>query len=376
MRVLCFIATVGWTSLSLKADACSVFNPDPSPSWQASTSRRAVGDYLARLNIPLLSKNTRNGLIPVALLTAENVQSFQALFDASYGLIHQQQPNWRNDHGLIRIGSTLIDVDEPGARLWGEINQTGLSWFDIYENTARKLDKERPEPRVEVLYLLDPEELRAARFYHLVRRAAMVRVPCSFNTALNYRQLPNVAMVASEQCYTFSKSALAAAVRDYAKAQAHLLAANQGPNFLESPAVLDFVRQVEQALLNVKIEYHPDRDAPKLTHDFIVRQNLLRTWQAIGPNSMSTDTALVLANWVIAYHAAKRYSALLKTLEISSNYHLTEIEARRAHLIVIHNYSPAAVRAFANASYTSSGVHQNWDNQGQRIYDSSDFAEH
>ena len=124
-----------------------------NPQEQQTMLDASVAGNEQFADIPKMHYENGFKSVPVYLVNTDTVDKLTNLFKYSYGMIHQMQPNWNMDHGALRFQNVLIDLDEAGARLFGEIHHTGLSWFDVFESTKRLIDKERPEVRLSLIHI-------------------------------------------------------------------------------------------------------------------------------------------------------------------------------------------------------------------------------
>ncbi len=355
--------------------SCSADFTSPHPSAQnINEQRERVTQFLKENQIPGLLKQTNRGAsLPVALVNMDTIDRLSELLDQSFGIIHQMQPKWGTDHGLVRIGNTLIDADEPSKRWFGEIHNTGLSWFEIKENTRRKLDN--PETRIEIAYLLSPQEKADVLFYHKSRRAGIFVVRSSFNKVVNYDLLPNVFQSGSEHCFTFSKGSCALQNALEAERQiARMIYEQSAEAFLAKPGIRKFLELARKAIVEAPVTFDTQKDALILKPNFIADlsyEGKPLTTLVASELTVNLDERqiLILSNWIIAASASQAYADLRQTLGISEMIGTHDIEGPRVSFVLIHEPTQEGAASFKNGSYSSQGRQASWNAHNQRVID-------
>ncbi len=300
--------------------------------------------------VPMFMKSTVNGDIPVVLVSSETAPKLHDIIEGSFGTGVHLQPDWKNDHGSMRVGEWLIDVDTPGARGYGEIHDTGLSWrnFDGYTKKTQK-------NIVETTFILEPTEMQSAMYYQKIRRSALFRVPFTFG-GNQAAQKPNL-LTTGEHCFIFSKgSANSSHINEInSRLQKLGINAQQILTKVEINNTLSTLRE-KIARLNTDdkalSEYGILEMAKPLT-DLFVKEGI------------AVDKAVEVTQWLISYDATSRYGQLLANLQIRGGSGFEDMNSPRASLILIYD-APGKAKEFQNASYTAKGFFNNWTTQGQK----------
>ncbi|MDO9182554.1 MAG: hypothetical protein Q7U04_09095, partial [Bacteriovorax sp.] len=162
-----------------------------------------IGNYAKKNNIPVFYKQNHAGEeIPFILVNRDSSKKLSHLIENSFGTDVTLQPKRNNDHGLLRAGNFIIDLDLPGLRGYGEINKTGLAWKNFSSYTEkRQFDA---DVILEIAYLVTPEEKKIIDFYQRIRRAAIFRVRFVLNNFKTEEQ-PFLLNTGNEHCFIFCK---------------------------------------------------------------------------------------------------------------------------------------------------------------------------
>lgn len=309
--------------------------------------------------IPSFLKQTRSGDVPVILLNANTYQQLKPVLDNSMGTMIVQQLGYKNDHGLMRVGQNIIDVDTPGARGFGEINRTGLSWKPMESYLKRRLKNESNNYYiVEVGYILSPQELADSRFYHLVRRAAIIRVPFTYG-GLNVDRNQSNMLSAGEHCFVFCKGgAVSSHVREIER-KLKAYGIESVSEFMKRPEVAVFVREARDYMLTLK-----NFDEQSL--NWAVLQKL-RSAKIIRKKFSNFDEHRqdLLLNWIVGYDASLAYENLRVSLGMTSDYGFGDMNNTRAAFVLVYGKSTDN-KAFETATFESPGVMYSWRNDSQK----------
>jgi hypothetical protein len=308
--------------------------------------------------VPAFFKNARNGKVPVVLLNGKTYPEVKPYVENSLGTQVYLQPNWKNDHGGIRVLGHLIDVDLPGYREYGEIHGTGLAWkpLESYVNRGGR------SVIVEVSYYLTPREKAVADYYHRVRRAALYRVPFTFGNAQPDLQQANMLRNGGEHCFVFCK---ASAVNGHVREMAQKIGAfgvEDLARYMQRPEVIDFIDQARELIARVdpKKSLGPDM--------LVENANIQKSLEAIAPPGVLADRQELrnFGNLLIGYDSAQKYSELMRALNVSSDVGFTDLDNPRVTAILIYD-NDAPAEAFFEASYEARGAFSTWRNEGQSV---------
>ena len=310
-----------------------------------------------RAKVPVFLRRTAQGEIPVLLVNSSTYPKLKAFLDASVGTQIQLQPDYNNDHGSLRVGGYIIDVDTPGSRGYGEIHDTGLSWRPVKSYLPRRDGDSYVI--LEVAYGVTPDELGAADYYQRVRRAAIMRVPFTFDNADNDMDSPEMLQNAGEHCFTFCKAGdldneiygIERKLRAAGVADPRKLMANAKVKAFLNGAFKKIMEanELDSRTFNVKLANRP----AAITG--------LKTALPAG----AKGKAAAVANWLIALDATLRYKDLMRTLDVSSDLAVRDMDNRRATAILVYD-DPDKNEDFDGATYQARGKFYNWNNNGQR----------
>lgn len=295
--------------------------------------------------------------VPILFVRHDTNEEISDFFSNSVSVVHQCQPLHTFDHGLIRVGETLMDCDTPGKRYFGEINQTGIAAYDVIENLRRKLDV--VETRVEYVLFPKKEHFDAMNFYHRVRRAAILRIPNTFDQD-RVNCGPNLLREAnSEHCFIFSKSQTVMTASQHILQRIDALA----PGVITSPLAQAFIAKTKAYILRMKIDLkQPHIAGGYLNPGLILQKNtagisFLDELRPALPTHLSEDQQLELGNWLIAYEAVRGYRDYIETLPHSSSG--LEL-GNHFDAIIIHDNQASNL---SSGRYTSKGrtLYRQWE---------------
>ena len=312
--------------------------------------RKFIAQFAKKHGIPVFIKQNDHGVdVPVILVNKQSAPKLKALFENSFGTQVALQKDWNNDHGLLRNGKYLIDLDSPGARGFGEIEQTGLAWKNLETYLPKR--SAGSSPVLEVSYLLTPHEKSVIDYYQKVRRSALFRVKFSFGgfQGPNY---PNMLSNGGEHCFIFCKAEAVSAHVHEIKSRLADLGLENPDQLLNDPQVLKNLTII-QDILN---EVEPD----KLHHGVLGTDGMLDLLKDHFPQTIVTKAQkLEFLNWVVSYDASKKYSAALKTLGVTRDYGIRDAINQRASAVFIYDEG-ADINSFNNATYSNYGKFVSW----------------
>lgn len=308
--------------------------------------------------VPAFIKQTANGEIPVILVTANSRPMLKPILDNSMGTMVVQQVGYNNDHGLMRVGQNIMDVDTPGARGFGEINQTGIAWKPVESYLDRRLKNEPSGYNViEVGYMLSPQEMADVSHYQLVRRAAIIRVPFTFNQAHVDRSQPNT-LAAGEHCFIFCKSSAIGSHVQEMQSKLKGYGITNVSEFMLKQEVASLVKEARTSLAQAKT------DENGLHWAALHGLRSAREFRKLFPEIADYEQNLLI-NWVVGYDATVAYQQLRSSLGISSDGGFSDMRNTKASFVLVYGKSTDA-NAFANASFESPGVFYSWKNDNQK----------
>lgn len=336
---------------------------------QAKEARQALVQAAQKSNIPAFLKTTRNGDIPVVLLNHETAPKLKEFLDESIGTQIVLQPDWNNDHGMIRITQQIVDVDTPNARGFGEIHGTGIAWKPLGSYLARR--NGGSQKILEVAYALTPKEREIANYYHRMRRAAVVRVKFTFGGARANDALPNLLQNGGEHCFIFCKgSALDYQISEIRRNIQAAGVANVD-EYMRTPEVREFLDSARASILGAN-----PSDARQLHPEMLKRVDIEKALNAAGKDKRKLFGPLKngfksnaeenqFINWIVGLDASEQYRDLLHGLNVTSDLGVADMNNARATAVLIYD-SPGTSASFVDATYTAKGKFENWRAAGQK----------
>lgn len=323
-------------------------------SAQGDAAREKLIETLAGSKVPAFLKSARAGKIPVILVNKKTVKDLKPYFESSMGTQIALQPHWNNDHGQMRLGGTIMDVDTPGGRAYGEINETGIAWKDVDSYVPRRGAGD--SVLLEVSYVLTPDELDAANYYHRVRRAALIRVPFTFGGGEADPSLNNL-LESGEHCFVFCKGGSVSSHVDEIKAKLSEFGID-GDAVLKSEEGKAFIRYARGKLMKAD-PYKEEVFGP----DFF-RADLSR-YKGLFPARVTKKAEqIIVLNYLVGLDATIFYQGVLTALNISSDLAVRDMNNPRATAVLVYDARDVD-KAFANASYESPGKFYSWMKDGQ-----------
>lgn len=312
--------------------------------------RNFIAQFAKKNNIPVFLKQNDQGVdVPVILLNAQSGPKLKAYLENSFGTQVALQKDWNNDHGLLRAGNYIIDLDSPGARGFGEIEETGLAWKNIQSYLLKR--HAGSSPTLEVSYLLTPNEKSVIDYYQKVRRAALFRVKFTFggHDGPNY---PNLLQSGGEHCFIFCKAQAVYSHVYEIKSRLSALGVKNPDALLQNETIQKSITKL-QVMIN---ETGPNDLHSQMLND----KKILDLFSEAYPKEMtSNQKKLELLNWLISYDSSKKYGEVLSGLGITGDFGVRDAINKRASAIFVYDEG-ANPEAFKNANYSNFGKFVSW----------------
>ncbi len=312
--------------------------------------RDQVAGFAIRNNVPALETDYN---VPILLVNKETVKSLRPLLATSIGIQVALQPAWKNDHGLLRVGTSIIDMDTPGARGFGELHRTGLAWKDVQEYTARKNDG--TSKVIEVLYSLTPEELQTATVYQRVRRAAIYRVPFTFGGGAANNNHPNMIPHGGENCFSFCRGTSLSSQVSYMQSEVQKLTGQSFVELKKTQEVSQFLSEAIQKIAAVT----DVNSAAALNNSMVMNLKQTKSVTDLLAKDKSAEDQQILLNWLVALETSTKYANLLRTLEVGSGSGWEGSRNSRTTAILVHDVT-ANREKFVDPQYTLPGIFNTW----------------
>ena len=312
--------------------------------------RHFIAQFAKKNGIPVFLKQNDHGVdVPVVLLNAQSGPKLKQFLENSFGTQVALQKDWNNDHGLLRAGDYIIDLDSPGARGYGEIEQTGLAWKNV--QTYLKKRHAGSSPTLEVSYLLTPNEKSIIDYYQKVRRAALFRVKFTFG-GHHGPDYPNLLKGGGEHCFIFCKAQAVHSHVSEIKSRLSALGVKNPDQFLEDPKAQNAIERVQ--------DFINDTRADDLSSRLLNSKTILALFKDLYPESITTDSKrLEFINWIVSYDSSKKYAEVLETLGVTGDYGIDDAINKRASVIFVYDEG-ADAKAFNNATYKNFGKFVSW----------------
>lgn len=312
--------------------------------------RNFITKFAKKNKVPVFIKQNYSGVdVPVILVNKQTAPKLKDLFANSFGTQAALQKDWNNDHGLLRTGKYIIDLDSPGARGFGEVEYTGLAWKNIDSYLPRK--SPGSSPVVEVTYLLTPDEQSAIDYYQKVRRSALFRVKFTFGGAVPV-EYPNLLKTGGEHCFIFCK---ATAVRSHVqeiKSKLIAMGLADPDKTIKDPKVQEGILKIQRMINNAS----PDN----LHSNLLNHPSNFAIFNDVYPAQVTTPEAkLAFMNWMISLDSSVKYSEVLTNLGVTGDYGLQDAINKRASAIFIYDEG-ADPETFHNATYSNYGKMIDW----------------
>ena len=325
-----------------------------SANFDTLAARADILHLVRENNIPAFSKKITGGEISVILMDRTTAPKLEPFLAQSLGTQIQLQPNWKNDHGSLRVTNHLIDADTPGARSYGELHKTGIAWKPLDSYMVRR--QTGHHVILEVAYRLTPYERSVAEYYQRVRRAAVFRVKFTFGSGRSAEDYVNQLDGGGEHCFLFCKGTqVQTQVREIESKLGQAGVADSNA-ILGSPEVQKYLGQVIPKLMAA----NPDQEN-SLNASLIQQPEDLAVIAPLKPERMDIR---LFAEWLVALDASRKYSQLLISLRVTSSTGMSDMNNPRATAILIYD-SDGKDQQFRDATYTSHGIFYNWTLDGQ-----------
>lgn len=326
--------------------------------FEIPRTRSALEDFLKTAGIPAVLMPTVNGEIPVVLMNARTGPLMKDFMSESIGTLVAHQPNWKNDHGLLRLDDVIADMDVPGMRQRGELHSTGISWV----SAQGYLQRGGSYKRLEVAYALTPAEVRTARLYQRMRRAAILRVRFAFGNFTQNAQRANFLSAGGENCFAFcSASSLSSQINEvHSRFQATGLGSFD--EVIARPDVGAWLEKVNEKLLAVNPDSAQEL-SPALPAAVGAPKSILSSPAFQALDEAHKSEAL---NWLVGGNLSLAYQKLVDELGFSATGSgFTGMNNRRATAVLIYDtQTPAA--EFVKNSYESKGIFSIWTHANAR----------
>lgn len=312
--------------------------------------RNFIAQFAKKNKIPVFLKQNDHGVdVPVILLNAQTGPKLKDFLENSFGTQVALQKDWNNDHGLLRAGNYIIDLDSPGARGFGEIEETGLAWKNVQTYLPKRTAGS--SPTLEVSYLLTPNEKSVIDYYQKVRRSALFRVKFTFG-GHDGPDYPNLLKGGGEHCFIFCKAQAVYSHVSEIKSRLSALGIKDPDKLLATPKVTKAIDQV-QKLIN--------ETDPSDLHSFLLSEKTtLNLFKDIYPKTVKTDKErLDIVNWLVSYDSSKKYGDVLDGLGVTGDYGIDDAINKRASVIFVYDEG-ADPKAFDNANYSNFGKFVSW----------------
>lgn len=338
---------LGIAALLVSVNASAQVCEDLFVKIDSSRTRPEITLLARQKNVPNVILQTQNGPIPVLQFNDRTAPALRDILGKSLGTLVQLQPDWKNDHGMLRAFDQVIDVDTPGARGFGELHTTGLAW--------KKLDSWLPRRRgsqntvVEVGYLLSPMDQVTVRYYQTIRRAAIIRVPFTFGGGGAQIASPT-RLNEGENCFSFARgSSLSGHIRQMESE----LRTRTGKTFQELKAV----PEIAQFLVKARSEI-----AALSPESGKLNERLALEWPEAQSVLEKNGGDATLLNWLIGMDATTSYNELLRYLEISGESSFSDMNHRQASFVLIYD-DVASKEQFEARDFKRPGIFSTWTHQ-------------
>ncbi len=312
--------------------------------------RNFIAQLAKKKNIPVfLKQNEKGESIPIILLNKTTSPKLKGLIENSFGTQIALQKDWNNDHGLLRAGNYIIDLDTPGARGFGEIEETGLAWKNVHSY----LTHTGPDssPTLEVAYLLTPDERSTVDYYQKVRRAALFRVNFTF-ADYDAGNFPSQLKNGGEHCFLFCKATEVTTHIQEIKQKLSSFGVKDPNKFLKDPKVALALKEIRELFNNT--------DPDSLNSNILNNKKVLDLLSGLYPKGVATnDQKLAFVNWLTSYDSSVRYNSAMKTLGVTEDLGVEDAINSRVSVIFVYDEN-AEVSTFSNATYSNYGKFISW----------------
>ncbi len=318
--------------------------------------RAFMASFAKKNGIPVFIKQNASGeKIPFVLVNRESAPRLKSFIENSYGTDVALQPGYGNDHGLMRTGNFIIDVDAPGHRGYGELHKTGLAWKEFSSYTSRRTTDSGT--MLEVSYLVTPEEKQIIDFYQRIRRAAIFRVKFAFKD-FKTEDHPFLLNSGGEHCFIFCKAQ--AVTSHLYELQGKLKAMG-----LQNPDEF-LARKDIQEKMNLFRDFILGYDANQLVPELATHPKILDFFEGAYPLSINTvEKKAEFLRWLVSYEGSKNYNRVLKDLGVTQDYGVGDARNKRVSAILVYDES-ANKENFNKGIYESKGAFTSWPSGPQK----------
>ena len=318
--------------------------------------RLFVANYAKKNGIPVFIKQNQAGEeIPVILVNKTTSGKLKKFIENSYGTEVALQPGYSNDHGLLRTGNAIIDVDAPGYRGYGEIHNTGLAWKDFNSYTTRRTTQSGVI--LEVSYLVTPEEKKAIDLYQRIRRAAIFRVKFAFKD-FKTEDHPFLLATGGEHCFIFCKAQAVTSHISELSNKLYSLGVKNPDDYFAKPEVIEKLSAIKNLILSTA--------SKDLSPELINKQEIIKSFEGLYPETVKTsEQKAEFIRWALSYDGSKNYNRVLKDLGVTSDYGVGDARNKRVSAILVYDEN-ANLENFNKGIYSTKGAFTSWPTGAQK----------
>ena len=363
LPTLSIISFAAALSLSVSTNAAApycedvIFNLEYAPNLQKV--KTDLQEQIRSKQIPARITRGQQNNIPVVLLNDHTAIQLSPYILKSMGTQVVYQPEWRNDHGLVRFQNVIADMDAPGARRFGELHATGIQWKELYKYVELRSEPGRGrQVLMEVSYALNRSESEVASIYPTMRRSAIVRVPFTFGGRQGNLEQQNMLKNSGEHCFIFcSGSGIGGQIREIADNYQQMKLGDIEV-ILKDAEVEAFLDKVDLILIGSQRSNQEKYMIPEIAKYIKGYPELT---QRIFKD-LTEVQKIEAMNWIIAYRASKNYQSLLKNLKISGDTGYRDMANPRATALLIYDNGVTGEQ-FTSPDYRAEGKFSSWTHQ-------------
>jgi hypothetical protein len=297
---------------------------------------------------------TMGNKVPVVLVNTTSYPLLSEAFSRSIGVVVTHQPDYNNDHGLLRVGDQFMDRDTPGARNRGELNQTGISWASVKGYLDYTRGATESYKRIEVVFQLTETEFNVVNAYQKMRQAALIRPDFTFGGDNNPKNQMNHLPEGGEICFSFSTGS---SVSSQISGIKRKISAYGLKNLEELSKSADFQNYLRSAVDLVGSSPFNSRSLnPQMLKN-------LETPNFVKELKLTAEKQTELTNWLVGLKLSQDYHEILSSLEIQNSSDFSNVRSRQASAVFIYDGATTA-QDFAKPNYTSKGIFSTWTNNG------------
>ncbi len=334
------------------------FDPEVGAAEPVRQAQRELLNIAKREGVPAFLRNVGDKQLPVFLLNEKTYPSLKPVLDQSMSTGVKLFPfdNRGTDHGLMRVGDSLIDYYWPGSDKFGQLHQSGVFWLHVPDYLKRR--DTNSQKIIEVMYALSPDERATTEYYHRVRRAGAFKSRYEFSAWDGiYNGKPHVLGRGFENCYAFGVNERSQDHIEDMKHQLGELGVADVEAVLKDPSVIAFLESARTKVLGVKrygrngAVIAPDKEAALLSpnmFDALATRALL----ALAPKAASSEDRTRFLSYLVGIDATRQYQKLGATLGLNGNF--WNFSSPRATAILVWD-SENAAEAFREGRYEEGG---------------------